>query len=95
MSLGHNLLISYDLHEPTKNYVAVSEAIKKLGSWAKPNLSFWYVDSAYSAEQAARIVWAAMDANDKLIVVDAKLNTAYWYNLDSRVDAHIKSHWNF
>lgn len=94
MSLGHNLFISYDLREPTKNYAAVSEAIKSLGNWAKPNLSYWFVDSRFGAAEAARIVWASMDANDKLLVVDAKTNSAAWYNLDPKVDAYIKSTWN-
>lgn len=94
MANGRNLFISYDLHNPGKNYEAVAIAIKKLGNWAKPNLSYWYVDSAYSASQAAIAVWAVMDANDKLIVVDTKTNEAAWYNLDKAVEQHIKSYWN-
>ena len=94
MAQGHNLFISYDLHNPGQNYAAVEEAIKRLGSWAKPNLSYWFVDSAYTPEKAAEIVWAVMDANDKLIVVDAKTNQAVWYNLAPVVQTHIKKYWN-
>lgn len=94
MAAGHNLLISYDLVAPTKNYVAVAEAIQRLGAAVRPNLSHWFVDSAYTAEQAAKAVATVMDANDKLMVVDAMTNTTVWYNLDPDTSQFIQSRWN-
>jgi hypothetical protein len=90
----NNLLISYDLMSPGQNYEAVAEAIKKLGSWAKVHYSFWYVKSAYSPSEAAKIVRAAQDQNDSLIIVDATNNNAYWYNLKPEVSEFLKNQWS-
>lgn len=91
--MANNLFISYDLLNPGQNYEAVQTAIKQLGSWAKVHLSLFYVNSAYTAEQAAKHVRTAMDTNDKLIVVDATNNTAYWYNLPQEVAQAIANNW--
>ncbi|MEZ0169914.1 hypothetical protein [Microvirga sp. TS319] len=91
--MANNLHISYDLQRHGQNYPAVAEKIKQLGNWAKVTESFWYVQSNYTAEQAAKHVASAMDANDKLYVVDAKNNSAYWYNLDPIASEAIKARW--
>ena len=95
MANGHNLFISYDLKSPEKNYAALSNEIKKLGGWAKPNLSFWFVDSTYTAEQAAKLLRPFIDNDDKLFVVDVRSNTAAWYNVDPVVDKYVKANWNY
>ncbi|MCL6350488.1 hypothetical protein [Pectobacterium polaris] len=91
--MANNLFITYDLIK-TKDYPAVHNAIKALGSWAKVTESNWYVNSNYSAEEAAKKVKAAMDNDDKLIVVNATNNTAYWYNMLDSVSEHLKNQWN-
>ncbi|WJM82280.1 hypothetical protein [Pectobacterium brasiliense] len=91
--MANNLFITYDLIK-TKDYPAVHNAIKALGSWAKVTESNWYVNSNYSAEEAAKKVKAAMDNDDKLIVVNATNNTAYWYNMLDSVSKHLKNQWN-
>ncbi|EOW6719539.1 hypothetical protein ACOZ07_000189 [Cronobacter dublinensis] len=90
--MADNLFITYDLIK-TKNYPAVHDAIKSLGSWAKVTESNWYVNSNYSAQDAAKKVMAAMDNDDKLIVVDSTNNSASWYNLTKEVENHIKDQW--
>ncbi|MGO4893179.1 hypothetical protein [Flavobacterium sp. W21_SRS_FM6] len=91
--MSNNLFISYDLHVVGQNYTAVAEAIKSLGSWAKVQQSVWYVNSAFTAAQAAKKVWGHMDNNDSLIVVDATNNDASWYNLSDEVAQHIQRNW--
>ncbi|AMH09301.1 MULTISPECIES: hypothetical protein [Enterobacteriaceae] len=90
--MANNLFITYDLIK-TKDYPAVHEAIKALGNWAKVTESNWYVNSNYSVDDAAEKVMAAMDNDDKLIVVDATNNSASWYNLTDEVENHIKDQW--
>ena len=90
----NNLHISYDLKEPGKNYAAVIEAIKALGSWAKVHKSFWYVKSSLTAEQARDRIWKAMDSSDTVYVVDATNNQAAWQNLSSEVSEFIKDKWH-
>ncbi len=92
--MANNLIISYDLRKPGRNYNPVYEAIKSLGRWAIVVESTWYVDSSYSAKQAFDIVFAKCDNNDALFVVDASHNSAVWQNLPSDVDTLIKKHWN-
>jgi len=90
--MANNLFVTYDLIK-TKDYPAVYEAIKALGNWAKVTESNWYVNSNFSAEQAAQRVRAAMDNDDKLIVVDASNNQFYGYNMDSTVLKFMQDHW--
>lgn len=91
--MANNLFVSYDLNSPGQNYERVIEKIQSLGSWAKVQKSFWYVDSPYTASQALDIVKQAIDSNDSLIVVDATTNNAAWYGLKPEVSKHIKRSW--
>ncbi|MCF7419275.1 hypothetical protein [Escherichia coli] len=52
-----------------------------------------HVNSTYTASQAAEIVRKSMDADDKLIVVDASNNVASWFNLSAEVANFIKEQW--
>lgn len=91
--MANNLFISYDLNSPRQDYEAVIEEIKYLGSWAKVQKSYWYVNTNSSAEEAAKKVWAKMDNNDSLIVVDTTNNDAYWFGLSDEVGKHIQDQW--
>lgn len=92
--MANNLFISYDLYKPGQNYEAVIAEIKTLGGWAAVHKSLWYVNSTLTAPEALARVWAKMDANDKLIVVDASNNNASWRNLPNEVSSFIKEQWN-
>lgn len=89
-----NLFVSYDLHTPGQGYAEVLEKIKALGIWARVHYSLYYVRSPYTAEQALAHVWAAMDTNDRLIVIDATNSRAVWQNLPPDVSALIRAQWN-
>ena len=91
--MANNLFISYDLNSTGQDYTAVAEAIKSLGSWAKIHKSVWYVNSNLTSEKAAEIVWASMDNNDQLIVIDASNNNSNWYNMSDEVAGHIQKEW--
>lgn len=92
--MANNLLISYDLNSPGQDYSGVIDEIKSLGDWAKVQKSFWYVSSTLTATQAVDRIWAKMDRNDSLIVVDAKNNSAAWQGLSDEVAAFIKKKWH-
>jgi hypothetical protein len=91
--MANNLHISYDLHEPGKNYNEVIAAVKGLGAWAKIHYSFWYVRSNLTAEQARDIVVRAMDANDSVYVVDSTNNNAAWKNISPEASEFIRGRW--
>lgn len=89
-----NLFVSYDLNAPGKDYSKVFDAIKSLGSWAKVQKSFWYVNSSLTADAAATKVWAVMDVNDSLIVIDSTNNSASWRGaIPSEVGKHMQDNW--
>lgn len=91
--MANNLHVSYDLINPGQNYEALIERIKQLGSWAKPHMSFWYVNSGYTASQAVDHLKPVLDANDKVYVVDATNNAAAWNSLPTNIADHIKEQW--
>lgn len=90
----HNLHISYDLNSPGQNYENLIASIKSLGDWAKIHKSYWFVKSRYSAQQAADLLWARMDGNDTLYVVDPTANNATWRNLSEAASNYIRNSWN-
>ncbi len=92
--MANNLHISYDLHEPGKNYEKVIEKIKSLGGWAKIHYSFWYLKTTQGAEQVANSIRSVMDVNDTLYVADTTNNTAYWYGLSDEVSQFIQDQWH-
>ena len=91
--MQHNLVISYDLLKAGKNYEALYAEIKKLGGWAKVNLSVWFVSSTFTAPQARDALLKVIDGNDKLFVVDSINNEAAWHNLSNDAANYIKTHW--
>jgi hypothetical protein len=91
--MANNLHISYDLHEPGKNYDKVIAAVKSLGSWAKIHYSFWYVKTSLTADQARDAIVRALDANDSVYVVDATNNYAAWHNIPNDSAEFIRANW--
>lgn len=91
--MANNIHISYDLYAPGQKYDLVIERIKSLGTWAKVHKSYWYLSTNLNAAQVCDAIWAVMDGNDSVYVVDATNNSAAWRNIDSTVEAFIKNHW--
>ena len=92
--MANNLHVSYDLYNPGQNYERVFERIKSLGAWAKIHKSFWFVDSNYTPAQAVEHLKPALDANDKVYVVDATNNVAAWNSLPEDVSKQIIQQWH-
>ena len=67
----HNLFIAYDLMNLGKNYEGVRDAIKSLGQWYQFQFSLFYVNTRFTAQEAHDIVRCAMDADDRLCVINA------------------------
>ncbi len=70
--MAFNLFIAYDLIPPGQNYEAVRNAIRSLGQWHQFQYSLFYVNTAYTPQQAYAHVWNFMDARDKLAVINAE-----------------------
>lgn len=91
--MANNLFISYDLMNPGQNYEKVATAIKSLGTASKLLLSLWYVKSDYTADQARDVVAKAVDANDKILVVDVTNRRAVPRNIDSAAWKVVLDNW--
>jgi hypothetical protein len=68
--MAYNLFIAYDLDAPGQNYDAVRDAIRGLGQWWQAQYSLFYVHTQHAPGDAFAIVHAAMDANDRLAVIN-------------------------
>jgi hypothetical protein len=62
-------LITYDLRAPGRNYNALYDAIKGLGSWWHCLDSNWIVQTNLTTVQVRDRLAVHLDANDKLLVV--------------------------
>lgn len=69
--MAYNLFIAYDLDNPGQNYDAVHARIKSLGRWYHAQQSLFYLHTTLSPQQAHEAIFAMMDRNDKLIVVES------------------------
>ncbi len=92
--MANNIFVSYDLHQPGRNYHQVIERIKQLGLCAKPLESMWYVKTEMTAKQVRDYVWAGMDGNDSLLVVDATNNDAAWQNIKPEAAQAMRDLWS-
>jgi hypothetical protein len=66
-----NLFIAYDLISPGQNYEAVRSRIRELGDGASFSTRCSTSTGSWTPEAANSWIRTAMDANDKLVVVDA------------------------
>jgi hypothetical protein len=90
----NNLLISYDLYKPDRDYTDLFARIKSLGAeWAHLKLTLWFVKSNMDAATARDRVWDIMQPQDKLIVINASANAAAWYGLDATASEYLRTHW--
>ena len=87
-----NLFVAYDLNAPGQHYQRVENAIAALGVVVKIQYSMYYVKTSLSARDAETRVWAAMDGNDRLIVIEGK--DAWWHNLFLGAQEIIQGQWS-
>src|SRR3569623_298915 len=91
--MANNVFISYDLYQSKEIYELVRTLIEGMGEWSRFHLSLWFVKTELSAQDVATKIQAAMESNDKLIVVDASHNTAYWYGLPEEASNFLADKW--
>jgi len=85
-----HLFISFEFNRPDRTYDRVVHAISTLGGpWVEVHYGHWYVGTALSAQQVRDRLKGALDASDKVIVVDATNNAAAWANLGAEAAARL------
>ena len=70
--------VSYDLRKPGRDYTLLHKKIKDLGAWWHYLDSTWLVKTSKSAEQIAESLRAAIDQNDRLLVINVGRDYAGW-----------------
>lgn len=86
------LLIAYDLNRPTQNYTDLIEAIKALGAWWHHLDSTWLVATSLTPAQARQRLYALMDNNDELLVIDVQGDTWSANGFDESAYTWLKTH---
>ncbi len=89
-----NIFVSYDLHQPVRNYERVIAAIKECGAWAHVQKSFFYVRTQMTTQQVFEYVCAHVDVDDSLIVVNSTTDSARWTsNINPAVGRQMLDRW--
>jgi len=83
------LIIVYELAVPVMTEKAVTDAIKKLGPWARLTSSSYLVRTRYGPEQVRDYVWQFMHVNDRVYVGRAPAPSA-WNGMPGGVTEWIK-----
>jgi hypothetical protein len=95
--LVHNLFILYDLKADgteTRDYEPVFGAINDLGVPLHVQFSAFYVKSEYDERQAAEHIWQAMQPGDRLVVVNATMNSVAQCGHTGTVSSFLHHNWN-
>ncbi|MCC2638630.1 MAG: hypothetical protein K0Q68_2349 [Moraxellaceae bacterium] len=84
-------LIGYDLNQPGKNYDALHDAIKRLGTtWCRPLDSTWIVSHPGPATAIRDELMRHIDRNDALLVTGLTGERA-WVSLHPKVSDWLKA----
>lgn len=94
LSVANNIHIFCELQSTAENGKAVIAKIKELGTWARINPSFWYIDSTLTASEVRDQLAPLLKDGDCLFIVNASSGQAAWKGVSNPVTAFIKAHWN-
>lgn len=83
------LLVTYDLHDPKRDYAAISSVLEKADGWARSLESVWFLDTIDSPAVWRDRLKGAGDANDEYFVIRLKKQWAA-FNLDQDAAAWLK-----
>ncbi len=72
----------------------MTQAIEAFGcAWARIIKNVFYMHGDLDAEFVGTKVWAAMNMDDKLVVIDASKNDARWYNIKPEISDFLVANW--
>lgn len=72
-------IVSYDLHQPGKDYDDLIKFIKTSDGWAHIHESVWFVETSLSAKDLRDALRSYADSNDGIFVVQ-EAGIAAWTN---------------
>lgn len=83
-------LISYDLISPGQKYTELGKIIRSFPNWAKVLESTWIVKSPLTCKEVRDKLLAALDSNDKLLVISASAPAAWTTSIEDEVSNWLK-----
>lgn len=84
------LVVTYDLHNPGRDYDKIASTLKTASSWAHPQGSVWLIDTPLSPSDWVDKLRAAGDPNDEFFISRLSHNWAS-RNMDAEVASWLKS----
>ncbi len=84
------LMVTYDLHNPGRDYDKVHAKLKTADDWAHPQGSVWLLDTLQDSAWWRDQIMNAGDPNDEILVARLSGSTA-WNNMDTDVVSWLKS----
>lgn len=72
------LVVTYDLHNPGRDYDDVIKTLKTASSWAHPQGSVWLIDTLLPPSDWVDKLRAAGDPNDEYFVSKLHRSWASW-----------------
>lgn len=91
--MANSIFVGYELDRPDRNYAAVEEAIKSLGTALHLKTSLWFLSTSYSVESVFQRVRAVQQVQDKLIVIDPVTNSGKWTLGSAAMNEALKRLW--
>jgi hypothetical protein len=70
--------VSYDLHKPGQNYEGLFDQLKNSPGWWHYLESTWLIATSETAQDLAKRLFGVIDANDSLLVINARNESAGW-----------------
>jgi hypothetical protein len=95
MGQPRNFFVAFELLRPERGDERVTQAIEAFGcARARINKNVFYMHGDLDAEFVGKKVWAAMNMDDKLVVIDASKNDARWYNVKPEISDFLVANWH-
>ncbi|MGE4062706.1 MAG: hypothetical protein AB7E79_05000 [Rhodospirillaceae bacterium] len=95
MGQPRNIFVAYELLRPERGDDRISQTIEAFGcAWARINKTVFYIHGDLDAQYVGNKVWAAMNMDDKLVVIDATKNDARWYNIKPEISEFLVANWH-
>jgi hypothetical protein len=95
MTKAHNIFVSYDLFNPERGDERIQQTIEAFGCvWARISRTVFYLHGEVDANLVGTKIWAAMNMDDRLVVIDTTKNDARWYNIKPEVSEFMVKNWH-
>jgi hypothetical protein len=95
MAKTRNVFVAFWLLRPERGEDKPREVIEELGCpWAKIAPGIYYLHGEYDAQYVGNKVWAALNMDDKMVVLDTTNNDARWFNIKPEVSQFLIDNWH-